>query len=423
MERRSFLKTAAAISGFTIVKPSLVFGSKANSAVRVGIIGCGNRGTTVISSMSKNTNINIVAMADLFEDQLQGAKGKLNKLNAEKKFGEIPKSNVYQGSRAYFELLNNKDVDAVLISSPAYTHPQFIEAAVAAGKHIYCEKPVALDAEGCNRVERIGQRLNGKLSVVIGFQIRYATAYVEMMKRIQRGDIGEVVNAQLYYLSSGIPIKQFENISDDEMRIRNQFHFNALSGGILLDQGIHMLDVCNWVLQGHPVAAIGTGGNKGRPDFGDAWNNYQVIYQYPNEVNVSFHSTQLGSQFGDVCARFIGTKGIAEAHYSGGVFITGENQWDSGVLRQETEKLTQQQQAAGSFTSSLHDANTNKVKSFVQSVETRNYLNEIQPGVESTLTAVLGREAAEAKRELTWKDVRASNDKIDAKLNLSQFDK
>ena len=423
MERRSFLKTAAAISGFTIVKPSLVFGSKANSAVRVGIIGCGNRGTTVISSMSKNTNINIVAMADLFEDQLQGAKGKLNKLNAEKKFGEIPKSNVYQGSRAYFELLNNKDVDAVLISSPAYTHPQFIEAAVAAGKHIYCEKPVALDAEGCNRVERIGQRLNGKLSVVIGFQIRYATAYVEMMKRIQRGDIGEVVNAQLYYLSSGIPIKQFENISDDEMRIRNQFHFNALSGGILLDQGIHMLDVCNWVLQGHPVAAIGTGGKKGRPDFGDAWNNYQVIYQYPNEVNVSFHSTQLGSQFGDVCARFIGTKGIAEAHYSGGVFITGENQWDSGVLRQETEKLTQQQQAAGSFTSSLHDANTNKVKSFVQSVETRNYLNEIQPGVESTLTAVLGREAAEAKRELTWKDVRASNDKIDAKLNLSQFDK
>ena len=86
-------------------------------------------------------------------------------------------------------------------------------------------------------------------------------------------------------------------------------------------------------------------------------------------------------------------------------------------------KLTQQQQAPGSFTSSLHDANTNKVKSFVQSVETRNYLNEIQPGVESTLTAVLGREAAEAKRELTWKDVRASNDKIDAKLNLSQFDK
>ena len=136
IKRRSFLQTAAAVTGVTILKPSLVFGSKANSAIRVGIIGCGSRGTTVISSMSTNTNINIIAMADLFQDQLLEARGKFNKLNAAKDFGEIPKSNIYQGSAAYLELVNNKDVDAVLISSPAYTHPGFMEAAVKAGKHV-----------------------------------------------------------------------------------------------------------------------------------------------------------------------------------------------------------------------------------------------------------------------------------------------
>ncbi|MEX2594174.1 MAG: Gfo/Idh/MocA family oxidoreductase [Anditalea sp.] len=422
IERRSFLKGAAAISAITILKPATAFGFKANSAIQVGIIGCGNRGTAVISSMSENANINIIAMADLFEDQLQTAKGKFNQLNASKGFPDIDKSNIYQGSKAYLELLENKEVDAVLISSPAYTHPGFLEAAVAAGKHVYCEKPVALDVEGCKRVEAVGDKLNGKLSVVIGFQIRYASPYIEMVKRIHQGDIGDIINAQLYYFSSGIDIKPFKNMSNDEARIRNQFHFNALSGGILLDQGIHMLDVCNWTLQKNPVSAIGTGGRKGGPDFGDTWNNYQVLYKYPNSINVSFHSTQLGSQFGDVCARFIGAKGIAEAHYDGGVFINGENQWDSGVLRGEPDELTQQQQAAGIFTSSLHDANANKVKSFIKSIETGNYLNEIPSGSESTLTAILGRQAATAQKQVSWDEMYFSNENVDAELHLSQFD-
>jgi myo-inositol 2-dehydrogenase/D-chiro-inositol 1-dehydrogenase len=422
MERRNFVKNAAAISAATILTPATAFGSKANSAIQVGIIGCGNRGTAVISSMSKHTNINIIAMADLFEDQLQEAKGKLNQLNASKGFSDINKSNIYQGSKAYLELLENKDVEAVLISSPAYTHPGFIEAAVAAGKHVYCEKPVALDVEGCKRVETVGESLSEKLSVIIGFQIRYASPYIEMVKRIHQGDIGDIINAQLYYFSSGIAIKPFKNMSNDEARIRNQFHFNALSGGILLDQGIHMLDVGNWVLQMNPVSAIGTGGRKGGSDFGDTWNNYQVLYKYPDNINVSFHSTQLGPQFGDVCARFIGTKGIAEAHYSGGVYINGENQWDSGVLKGEGSKLTREQQAAGVFDSSLHDADANKQKAFIRSIETGNYLNEARLGSESTLTAILGRQAATAQKQVSWNEMLSTNENLEARLHLSEFD-
>ena len=422
MERRNFIKSAASLSAVTILRPGTVFGSKANSAIRIGIIGCGSRGTADISSMSRNTNVNIVAMADLFDLQLQTAKVKLDQLNADKGFPGIRKSNIYRGSRAYLELMNNKDVDAVLISSPCYTHPEFLEAAVAAGKHAYCEKPAAIDVEGCRRIEQVGKRLNGKVSIAIGFQVPHATPYTEMIKRIQRGDIGKVVNAQAYYLASELPIKPYKEMSYDEARIRNHFHFRELSGGTLLDQGIHMLDICNLALQAHPLSAVGSGGLNEGAEFGNAWNNYQVIYQYPNNVNASYHSTQLGKQFGDVCARFIGTNGIAEAHYSGGVFITGENQWDSGVARNAAD-ATAEQRAAGVFLSSLHDADANKHKSFINSIETGNYLNETARAAESTLTAIMGRNAAEAHKEVTWDEIRFSNEKIDSNLDLSQFDK
>lgn len=422
IQRRTFIKGATAISAITLLKPATAFGSKANSAVRVGIIGCGTRGTSVITAMSKHTNINIVAMADLFEDQLATAKVKLDKLNQEKGFSKIDRSTIYQGSKAYLALLNNADVDAVLISSPAYTHPAFVEAAVAAGKHIYCEKPVALDVEGCKRIEAAGKSINGKLSMVFGFQIRHATAYREMVERVQRGDIGDIINAQLYYFSSRVPLKPIDNMSNDEARIRNQFHFRALSGGILLDQGIHMLDVCNWTLQKNPISAIGSGGRNGVDAFGDTWNNYQVLYKYPDNIHVSFHSTQMGPSFGDVCARFLGTKGIATAHYSGGVFIDGENKWDSGILREDSSEQSRQQQVAGVFTSSLHDSNENKVKSFISSIASGNYLNEAVAGSHSTLTAILGRQAATGRKQVFWDEVQFSNENIDANLNLSQFD-
>jgi len=370
--------------------------------------------------MSKHTNISIIAMADLFDDKLKSIAPKLNELNTVKGFPAIAPANIFQGSKSYLKLLGLKEVDAVLISSPAYTHPTFMEAAVAAGKHVYCEKPVATDAAGCKRIQKVGEGLNGKLSVVIGFQIRYATPYVEMVKRIQRADIGDIINAQLYYFSSGTKIHDYKNVIDDEFRIRNHYHFHALSGGILLDQGIHMLDVCNWTLKTNPIKATGTGGNKGGPDIGDAWNNYQVLYQYPG-INVNFHSTQLGPAFGDVCCRFIGTKGMAEAHYSGGVFINGDNKWDSGIARSASE-LTPQQQASGVFLSSLHDADANKEKVFINSIETGNHLNETASGAASTLTAILGREAAAAGREMNWEEMLASP-QLDPKLNLSQFDK
>lgn len=422
MQRRSFIKSAATVSAFSILRPGIVFGSKANSAIRMGVIGCGNRGSSVIASMLANTNSSIVAIADIFNDQLVTAEKNFNQLNASKNFPALSKQYIYQGSKAYMRLLENKDVDAVLISSPAYSHVDFLEAAVAAGKHVYCEKPVATDVDGCRRVIAAGEKLQGKQTVAIGFQIRHATAYAEMINRIQRGDIGELITVQLYYFSSGTPLKLLPNASWDEVRIRNHYYFRAMSGDILLDQGIHMLDVCNWALKTVPLNATGNANAKGRPDFGDAFSNFQVIYQYPNNINVSIHTTKVGPQFGDVCCKFIGTKGYAEAHYSGGVFINGENRWDSGIARNAAE-LTPQQRAAGVFNSSLHDADANKDQAFIKSIETGNYINETRSGAESTLTAILGRASATTQRKMTWDEVYFSGEKLDPKLNLAQFDK
>lgn len=421
MERRKFIKGTTALSTLTILNPGTVFGSKANSAINLGFIGCGNRGTSDISSMSRHGNVNVIALADLFEDQLQTARVKVDQLNAAKNFGKIKDSNIYRGSRAYLELLNNEDVDAVLISSPCYTHPEFLEAAVDAGKHAYCEKPAAIDVAGCRRIEQLGKRIHGKVSVDIGFQVPHATPYAQMIQRIREGEIGEIINVQLYYLASELGLKPYDGMSYDEARIRNHFHFRELSGGTLLDQGIHMIDICNQTLGSHPIKAIGSGGLRGGPDFGNAWNNYQALYEYPGDIQVSYHSTQLGPSFGDVCARFLGTKGIAEAHYSGGVFITGENEWDSGVARNAAE-VTPEQRAAGIFLSSLHNADENKHKNFIQSIETGNHLNETHRGVESTLTAILGRNAAESKDTIYWEELIYSNEKIDTGLDLRQFD-
>lgn len=360
LNRRDFIKGTAALSAVTVLNPMTVFGSRANSAIRIGIIGTGGRGLSVIGTMSANNNIHIASAADLFADKLSAGVKELNALNTAKGFPDITASALFTGSKAYLRLLENKDLDAVLISSPAYTHAEFLEATVDYGKHIYCEKPVSVDVAGCKRIERAGAKADGKQSIVIGFQIRHASAYAQMAGQIQNGAIGEIVNVQLFYLSSGSPFKPFPNVSQEELMIRNQYKFNALSGGILLDQGIHMLDVCNWILKSSPQSARGFGGRKGAISYGDTWTNFEVAYQYPNDVNVSLHCSQVGSTFGDVCARFIGTKGIAEAHYSGGVFIEGENPWDSGILRHAQDNLSPDLIAKGATGQSLHDSDKTK---------------------------------------------------------------
>jgi len=424
IDRRKFLKTVSTTAAaFTIVKPESVSGTPANSTINLGLIGCGNRGTGVASSFMENTDTRIAALADIFEDKLLKGKEHFNKLCRDMGHPQIKESNLFRGSKGYLGLLDSKDVDAVQISTPTFLHAEQLEAAVEAGKHIYCEKPVAVDVHGCRRVIMAGKRAGSRQSIAVGLQIRHATPFVEMVRRIHRGDIGHIVMGQAYYLSGFPKLQIYPNASFDEVRIRNFFYYRELCGGCILDQGVHPMDVCNWILKSHPVKAAGIGGRKGRPDKGNIWSYFAVNFVYSDNVPVAFQETQFEPGYGDVCERFFGTKGISESHYAGGVFIKGENEWDSGAARGTREEIDKKAWAAGDFKSALEDADPNKQKAFIRSIKSGSYINEAQQGAESTLTAILGRSAAYSGEEVSWEEMLESNEKWDPMIDLSQFDK
>jgi len=179
--RRGFIAAAGA-TAFSILKPQAVRGMQANSAVRVGLLGCGGRGTTHLETILKNTDARITVLADLFEDRLDKAKQHVNELSAAN--GHPGVERTFVGPEAYRQIVESKDIDAVVIATPPYFHVQHLEAAVDAGKHVYCEKPVAIDVPGAKRVLEIGKKAEGKLSLDVGFQIRMAPPFVELVNRI-----------------------------------------------------------------------------------------------------------------------------------------------------------------------------------------------------------------------------------------------
>jgi len=168
VDRRKFLKTAATTAGVMFIKPSLVRGTAANFAVRVGLLGCGGRGTEDATNLIDTGSARVVALADLFRDQLDAARAHFDQLQRAKDYTDVDASQLFLGPNAYQQIAHSKEVDAIVIATPPYYHPQHLEAVVAAGKHVYLEKPVAVDVPGALRVVEIGKRAEGKLSLDIG---------------------------------------------------------------------------------------------------------------------------------------------------------------------------------------------------------------------------------------------------------------
>src|SRR5882762_5239550 len=187
VNRRKFLKSAATTAGVMFIKPSLVHGTAANSAVRVGLLGCGGRGTEDATNLVDTGNARVVALADLFRDQLDTAHANFDKLQQPKGFAAIDASQLFLGPDAYQQIAHSKEVDAIVVATPPYYHPQHLEVVVAAGKHVYLEKPVAVDVPGALRVMEIGKRAGAKLSLDVGFQIRDCPPFVELVRRIHGG--------------------------------------------------------------------------------------------------------------------------------------------------------------------------------------------------------------------------------------------
>lgn len=412
--RREFLGLTAA--SLAIIKPRAVRGTSANSIVRLGLLGCGQRGRAVATSMVMNNDAGIIALADLFQDRLDDTKRYFDTLSATKAEGAIAGAQIFRGPHAYEQIAASNDVDAVIIATPSYFHPQHLDAVVEAGKHVYCEKPCGIDIPGTRRVLEAGKKAQGHVSLAVGLEVRSAPPFTQVVRRIHGGAVGNIASVQGYYYAPPLNLPEWSNVSAPERKIRRFFYWRELSGGILVDQGIHPLDIINWALQAHPLKATGAGGRKVRQDEGNCWDHYNLTYTYPDGAHLSFSSTQFDRGWWDVCTRFFGSKGVAEAHYAGPVAVYGEDAWIGTKGNRPTE-FSQ----IGSFADNLKYADPQKGKSFIQSIVTGEFLNEAAQGVEATLTTILGRMAALTGKEVTWSEMLRSQDVLDPQIDLSCF--
>ena len=196
--------------------PQLVFGTEANSAVRVGLLGCGGRGTEDATNLI-DAGAHVVALADLFQDQLDAARTHFNQVQQTKGYAALDSSQLFVGPKAYEQIAASNNVDAIVIATPPYYHPQHLEAVVAAGKHVYLEKPIAVDVAGAHKVIEIGKRAQGKLSLDVGFQIRDCPPFVELVNRIHNGALGNMVCGEAYYLTGYLERPSRPNASPVEL--------------------------------------------------------------------------------------------------------------------------------------------------------------------------------------------------------------
>src|SRR5881275_2412316 len=366
VDRRTFVGVTAAAAAAMFIKPALVHGTHANSAIRVGLLVCGGRGTEDASNLVDTGGAQVVALADLFQDQLDAAHAHFDQLQQAKGYAALDSRQLFVGPRAYERLAASKEVDAIVIATPPYFHPQHLETAVAAGKHVYLEKPVAVDVAGAKRVIEIGKRAQGKVSLDVGFQIRDCPPFVELVRRIHEGALGDIICGEAYYLTGYIDRPPWPNASPAERRLRNWVRDRVLSGDIIVEQNIHVIDICNWVLKAHPLNATATGGRLGRPaDDGDCYGNYHVVFRYPGNVDVTFSSTQFAKGWWDVSQRFFGTKGTSLSPYVGPLGIWGDEPWQWTGPGSETTG-PQAFSRSGNFSSNLQLADPEKKKAFVE---------------------------------------------------------
>ena len=420
MDRREFIGGAA--SGLLLLKSKTAFGYAANSAVRLGLLGCGNRGTSVATSFAKNTTARIVALADIFPDQLAKGKAHFDEVNASVGVAAIDPKLMFHGHNAFRELAASPDVDAVQISTPPWFHVEHLEGVVAAGKHAYCEKPLGVDVAQANHALEIGKRAEGKVSLDVGFQVRSAPPIAEVVRRIHDGAIGKIGAIAAHYNAPASKYPDRPPMTADELRLRNWLWDRVISGDILVEQNIHVIDICNWILQSHPLKAVAHGSRNILTHAGDTWDNYEVIYTYPGDVRVSFSSTQFGNNgWFNVSESIFGATGIAEAPYSGPVRIVGDNAWawDDKAGASGSQPATFA--ANGAFSDNLALADSEKDKAFIESITSGKFHNQAADGVQSALSCMLGRMAAETGREVSWEEQLQHGPKYSLGMDVAQF--
>lgn len=387
MDRRTFI-SGAATGTVVALKPSIVFGTQSNSKIELGLIGCGGRGNWIANLFNDTNKYRFVACADYFQDRAKETGSKL----------QIDAQNCYSGLSGYRKLLNEK-LDAVVIESPPYFHPEQVSAAVYAGKHVFLAKPIAIDVPGCKDIATAGKKATSqKLVFLVDFQTRANEFYREAVRRVHKGDLGRIVMGEAHYPwvgggRGGPP-------AGNEERLRNWYYVLEISGDFIVEQSIHALDVATWIVNQDPVRAVGSGGRVLRPQ-GSIWDHFAVTYWFPDDIVLSFTSIQsIPGVRDEISCRFFGSDGVIDTDYFSGVIIRGRKSYKGGRFEQ---LYTTGAQA--------------NIEAFYQNITQERYANEtVAASVRSNLTAILGREAAYQGGEITWKSLLQSQARLEPNL-------
>ena len=394
ISRRRFLAgTSASVVAFSVLKPQLVLGADANAKIDIGLVGCGGRGKWIADLFRKHGGYNLVAVADYFQDRADEAGDQF----------KVERSNRFTGLSGYRKLLEQK-LDAVVIESPPYFHPEHAAAAVEAGKHVYMAKPVAVDVPGCMTVEQSGQKATSKkLCFLVDFQTRANRFYQEAVQKLHAGDLGKLVSLEANY-HCGFTFDHVDQMlrkdpKNPELRLRCWGIDRTLSGDIITEQNIHAIDVASWMLDKEPLRAYGTGG-RARDFIGNCWDHFAVVFYYPDNLVVSFNSHQSGFGYDDIMCRAFGLKGLVDTHYFGTVMVKTTDE----VITNNVGNL-------------YTDGAANNIATFYDNVTKGNCDNStVPPSVRSTLTTILGRTAAYKNGVVTWKEMMRSKKKLEADL-------
>ena len=362
--------------------------------IRVGLIGAGGRGRGAAKDcVGAADGVEIVAIAEMFPDKLDEAKKVLAESLGDKFTAKD--DSCFLGFDAYRNVIDS-DVDLVLLATPPGFRPAHIEYAVAKGKHIFAEKPVAAYAVGCRSIMESAKRIDEKkLSFICGTQRRHMPSYIECIDRIHGGDIGEIVSGQATWCQGGVRMfPRKPEWSDLEWHIRNWWYFTWLSGDHNVEQHIHNVDILNWALGGPPISAYGTGGREVRTDpvYGHVFDHVTVEFVYANGARVTSMSRQIDGTQPRIGEWIVGTKG--QCRPNKGV-IEGEKKF-----RYDGD----QKMSVG-----MHREHVDLINSIRGSIDR---INEAQRIAETTLTMIMGRMSAYTGKELTWE--QALNSKEDS---------
>lgn len=386
-DRREFMKAGALVTAATLLPGMASAQGSAGKEIKVALIGCGGRGTGAASQSLNVPGTKLVAMADAFQDNLKKAHDSLQKQFKERV--DVPAERRFVGFDAFKKATDAADL-VLLCSSPGF-RPAHFEYAVQQGKHVFMEKPVAVDGPGIRKVIEAAKAADAKnLKVVCGLQRHYQNTYLETLEQIKAGLIGDIVNMQVYWSGGGVWTRERnEGMTEMEYQMRNWFYFNWICGDHICEQHIHNIDVGNWFKDSHPVKAVGIGGRTKRigKDFGEIFDHHYVEYTYADGTIMNSQCKHWNGTWSKVAETIIGTKGTATA----------------GVIKDLTGKIIWR------FSGKNNNPYQTEHDVLIQHILENKPINNAHYTAASTLSAIMGRMATYSGQEITWEQALNSD--------------